>query len=140
MEFFSLIRAKHNLVFKLGLIAFVSFLLSIMLPYREVKGHKVDAFNAIWPYSDLITDQDFFIRKSELELKAEKEKIIKEAPLFFEARTEEKEARLKSFALLEKASPADYLLLKPLFDSIYKKGVIESIEDEVGAGRSGGVE
>ncbi len=130
MDIFSLVRAKHNLVFKLALIAFVSFLLALMLPYREVKGHKVDAFNAIWPYADLVTDQDFFIRKSELELKAEKEKIIRETPLFFEINTAEKEERLHQLAMLETTQPKTHAVLRPLFDSIYKKGIIESLDEE----------
>ncbi len=130
MDIFSLVRAKHNLVFKLVLIAFVSFLLALMLPYREVKGHKVDAFNAIWPYADLVTDQDFFIRKSELELKTEKEKIIRETPLFFEIVSTEKEQRLRELSLLETTQNKAYRVLKPLFDSIYKRGVIESMDEE----------
>ncbi|MCU0360206.1 MAG: HDIG domain-containing protein [Bacteroidia bacterium] len=131
MNVFSLVRAKHNLLFKLALIGFVSFLLSLMLPYREVKGHKVDAFNAVWPYADLVTDQDFFIRKSELELKTEKEKLIKDAPLFFEVSTLERDRLLREINLLELSQPNDFKVLKPLFDSIYKRGVIESMDEEL---------
>ncbi len=131
MELFALIRAKHNLVFKLLLIGLVSFLLALMLPYQKVKGHKVDAFNAIWPYADLVTDQDFFIRKSNLELKAEKEKIIQEAPLFFEIDVEEKEKKIRELEALEYSQAAKYRVLKPLIDSVYKRGVIESMDEEL---------
>ncbi|HQQ94183.1 MAG TPA: HDIG domain-containing protein [Bacteroidia bacterium] len=131
MDIFSIIRAKHNLIFKLILVTLVSFLLSLMLPNRQVKGHKVDAFNAIWPYPDLVTDQDFFVRKSELELKTEKEKIIKESPLFFEITNTERDEKLSRLELLNHSMPGVYKTLKPLFDSIYKRGVIESMDSEV---------
>ena len=130
MDIFSLIRAKHNLIFKLLLVTLVSFLLSIMLPDKQVKGHKVDAFNAIWPYPDLVTDQDFFVRKTELELKTEKERIIQEAPLFFESNTTEKEEKLKQLELLSASQPKIYKLIKPLFDSLYSKGIIESLDED----------
>src|SRR5688572_1859683 len=63
MDIFSFVRAKHNLVFKLLLVSLVSLLLALMLPDRQVKGHKVDGFTAVWPYPDLVTDQDFFVCK-----------------------------------------------------------------------------
>lgn len=129
MDIFSFVRAKHNLVFKLALVALISLLLALMLPNRPVKGHKVDGFNAIWPYPDLVTDQDFFVRKSELELKTEKEKLVRESPLFFEVDTRERHEKLQRLSLLAESYPEDYKLLKPLFDSVYKRGVIESMEE-----------
>ena len=129
MNFLSYIRAKHNLVFKLVLVALCSFFLSRMLPDKEVKGHRVDAFTAIWPYADLVTDQDFLIKKTEAELNAEKEELKREAPVFFERNNAEKNAKLKELEELKKNNPPAYKELKPLFDSIYQRGVIESIED-----------
>lgn len=101
-----------------------------MLPDKEIKGHRVDSFNAIWPYADLITDQDFLIRKTNEELKSEKEEIKKEAPYFFELNTVEKEQKLAEFKNLKEKNTKVYGLLKPLIDSIYKRGIIESVDDE----------
>ena len=58
MNILSYIRAKHNLVFKMLMVLLVSYLVALMLPNREVKGHKVDAFTAVWPYKDLVIEGD----------------------------------------------------------------------------------
>jgi hypothetical protein len=127
----SFIRAKHNLVFKLCIVAFCSFLLALMLPNKEIKGHRVDSFTAIWPYADLITDQDFLIRKTDEELKNEKEQIKKESPIFFELNTSEKDRKIKEFLNLKVSDPKAYQTLKPFIDSIYKRGIIESLDEDV---------
>lgn len=111
-------------------VAFCSFLVALMLPSKTVKGHKVDSFTPIWQYDDLIVESDFMISKTSWELKAEKEKIKKEAPLFFELRPEEKNAKISSLEQLKIGNSALYARLKPLFDSIYSRGVIESIANE----------
>ncbi|MBL7932432.1 MAG: HDIG domain-containing protein [Bacteroidia bacterium] len=116
-------------MFKLILVAICSFLLSLMLPNKEVKGPKVDSFTAVWPYSDLVTEKDFFITKTPQEVKNEKEQIKNNAPLFFVHDTTERNKKLREFALLEYRDPGSYYILKPLFDSIYKRGVIESIDE-----------
>ncbi len=80
MNILAYIQAKHNLVFKLIFVITCSFLLSLMLPDRPVKGHRVDSFNAIWTHEDLVVDQDFLIHKSPWEIRVEKERIKREAP------------------------------------------------------------
>lgn len=112
------------------MVAFCSLLLSLMMPNKEIKGHKVDSFTAIWPYADLIAESDFLISKTPLELKAEKEQIRRDAPVFFELNTTEKDKKWREFENLKITNPKNYKRLKPLFDTIYKKGVIESLEDE----------
>jgi cyclic-di-AMP phosphodiesterase PgpH len=112
------------------IVAFCSFLFALMLPNKEVKGHKVDSFTPIWPYADLVVDHDFLILKTQAELKEEKDVLKKEAPLFFEINNLERD---KKNALLENLSisdPKTYSLLKPLFQEIYQKGVIETIEED----------
>lgn len=116
-------------MFKLILVAFCSFILSLMLPNKEVKGHKVDSFTAVWPYSDLVTEKDFFITKTQQEVKLEKEHIKNNAPLFFVHDTIERNKKLRELHLLEYTDPSSYYILKPLFDSIYNRGVIESIDE-----------
>jgi cyclic-di-AMP phosphodiesterase PgpH len=127
MEVLAYIRAKHNLIFKLLLVAFVAFLLSIMLPDVAVKGHRVDDFTTVWSYSDLVTDKDFYVEKTPEELKAERDEIRREAPLFFESVANEKSQKLKNLEVLKISDPKSYQILKPLMDSIYRRGVIETV-------------
>lgn len=112
------------------IVAFCSFLFALMLPDKGVKGHKVDSFTAIWPYPDLVAEQDFLISKPIMELKAEKDQIKKESPLFFEVNNQERDRKLSQLESLEFTDPKTYRLLKPLFDSIYRRGVIESLDDD----------
>lgn len=112
------------------IVAFCSFLFALILPNKEIKGHKVDAFTAIWPYPDLVVDQDFLISKTPFELKLEKEQIRRESPLFFEANNSERDRKMSLLDNLELSDPKTYKVLKPLFDSIYKRGVIESVDEE----------
>lgn len=111
-------------------MAFCSFLFAIMLPNKEIKGHKVDSFTAIWPYADLVADQDFLISKTQAELKEEKDAIRNESPLFFEQNNVERDRKMSQLQNLESTDLRSYNLLKPLFDSIYSRGVIESMDEE----------
>jgi hypothetical protein len=126
----SLIRAKHNLVFKLLFVTVSSFVITWLQPQKNVNGHEVDAFDAVWPYQDLVLENDFFIKKPEKDLKNEYAEIEKEAPLFFEAHESERDQKLKELELLKSSSPATYKLLKGIFDSIYSRGVIETLSPE----------
>jgi len=127
VEILSYIQAKHNLIFKLVFVAFCSFLVAMLLPEKTVKGHRVDSFTPVWQYDDLIVESDFLISKSAQEVKTEKERIRLEAPLFFELRSEERDLKLKNLEQVEKVNPVLYNRLKPLFDSIYGRGVVENI-------------
>jgi len=124
------IQAKHNLVFKMIIVAFCSFLFALMLPDKQIKGHKVDSFTPIWPYPDLVLDQDFLISKSPLEVKSEKEQLKMESPLFFEINNTERDLKMNQLDNLEFSDAKTYNFLKPLFDSIYKRGIIENIEED----------
>jgi putative nucleotidyltransferase with HDIG domain len=124
------IQAKHNLVFKMMFVSLCSLFLAMMMPDKPVKGHRVDAFTAVWPYEDLVVERDFMIAKSPWELRMERERIRKEAPVFFELRTEERDRKIASLENLMYSDMAAYMKLKPLFDSIYSRGVIENIPEE----------
>src|SRR4051812_44800941 len=108
MNLLAYIQAKHNLIFKLVFVFFCSLLLAHMLPDRPVKGHRVDSFTAIWPFEDLVVEQDFLIGKSPWELRVERDKIRREAPLFFEERTEEREQKLAELDKLKFDQPILY--------------------------------
>jgi cyclic-di-AMP phosphodiesterase PgpH len=122
---FSFIQAKHNLIFKLVLVLFCSFLIARVLPNKAVKGHRVDSFTPVWQYTDLVVEQDLFIKKSDLELKTEKEQLAKNAPVFFELNLTEKDIKLAKLERLKPLKASLYAKLKPVFDSVYAKGVIE---------------
>jgi cyclic-di-AMP phosphodiesterase PgpH len=125
----SYIRAKHNLVLKLMLVAACSVAITVMLPKHEVKGHMVGSFDAIWAYPDLVTERDFYVKKTDSELKKEYQQIEKEAPLFFEVNTTDKISALKKLDHLKDTDPKLFKVLKPLFDSVYSRGVIETLAD-----------
>ncbi len=131
MNILAYIRAKHNLILKSLFVIVSSFILAFIQPKEEVKGHRVDSFDAIWPYKDLVLENDFFIKKSESELKEEYAQIEKDAPLFFEIDNNERELKLKQLELLKSSNNKAYNTLKPIFDSIYSKGVIETIPAEL---------
>lgn len=105
-----------------------SVFITILLPNKEVKGHSVGAFDAIWPSPDLVADQDFFFKKTPEEVDAEKKLLEKESPLFFEKKDDDATKKLSELELLKTNNLKVYTVLKPIFDSIYKRGVIESID------------
>ncbi len=104
-----------------------SFLLGLMLPDREVKGHRVDSFSTVWLYDDLVADQDLLIKKTPEELKAERDGIEKNVPVFFELNVDERNQKLARLDKLIQLDAVAYAELHPLFDSIYRRGVIEII-------------
>jgi cyclic-di-AMP phosphodiesterase PgpH len=123
----SYLQSRHNLVLKLLIVLLFSFIIAYLWPAGEVQGHKVGAFNAVWPYSDLIPKKDFYVKKTNPELEKDLKEIEQNAPLFFEENLSEKNEKLKLLESLKTQSPADYYLIKPLFDSIYQVGIIELV-------------
>ena len=75
MNILGYIQSKHNLIFKLLIVVSCSVFITALLPNKQVKGHSVGSFDAIWSSPDLIADQDFFLKKSQEEIDYEK-KII----------------------------------------------------------------
>ncbi len=128
MNFLAFIQSKHNLIFKLAIVFVCSVCITLLLPNKQVKGHRVGSFDAIWASPDLIAEDDFFLKKTDEEIAAEKKIIEKEAPLFFTNVNDEKTEKLKELELLKQNDNKLYLIVKPLIDSVYKRGVIESID------------
>ncbi|MDX2172838.1 MAG: HDIG domain-containing protein [Bacteroidota bacterium] len=116
---------------KLGVVIISALFISFLLPKTNVIGHKVGEFDAIWSYKDLVVENDFFTLKSKSEIENEKLLIEKDAPLIFEERNEEKIDKLQDLETLKLKNTKFYFVLKPVFDSIYKVGVIESIDDDL---------
>jgi len=127
----SYIRAKHNLILKSLFVLGSSFILAYIQPGREVRGHQVDSFDAVWPYKDLVMENDFFIKKTEKELKQEYAQIEKDSPLFFEINHTDRDLKLAKLSSLQSADGSKFDVLKNIFDSIYKKGVIETVPPEL---------
>lgn len=129
MNIVSYIRARHNLLLKLFMVALCSVAITAMIPKHEVKGHTVGAFDAVWTFKDLIAEKEFYVRKTDAELKAEYADIESKAPLFFEENTIDKINALSRFELLKDSEPKIYAALKPLLDSVYSRGVIQTLSD-----------
>ena len=108
------------------LVFVCSFLLALMLPQKATKGQHVDLFTRVWAYPDLTTDQDFLIKKTASELKQEKSEIENDAPVFLEQNVDERDLKIKALEKLLQSKPLIYAELQPLFDSIYRRGVVES--------------
>lgn len=131
MNLLAYIQAKHNLVFKLLLVVVCSLLIAAMLPDKPVKGHRVDSFTPVWPYDDLQVETDFFIRKTPWELRVEQERIKRDAPAFFERNQRDYQIKQDQLEALKQSSPAVYGKLKPLIDSVFKRGVIENVDADI---------
>jgi putative nucleotidyltransferase with HDIG domain len=125
---FEIVRAKHNLVFKVGMVFVVSWLIAAMLPDTDVKGHKIDAYTSVWPYADLSVSGDFYLEKSMEELKEEREKIRASAPLFFTHETLALNSANAALLSLKKIEPAAYNDLAPILESLYSAGVFETVD------------
>lgn len=128
MFLFDFIRAKHNLVFKLLFVFTGALILALLQPSIEVKGHKVDDFDAVWPYKDLIAEKEILIPKDEQSLKSELAQLKNSAPLFFFEDTVEKNKKLLKLKL-EVKDQIKYRSIMKVLDSIYRRGVIESVPD-----------
>lgn len=111
------------------LVFITSIIITIMLPAKQVKGHSVGGFDSIWPYQDLVLDKDFYVKKTDADLREEYAQIANEAPLFFEQNNTDKITRLKRFEIIADSDPKIYEVLKEAFDSIYKRGVIETLNE-----------
>lgn len=133
MNILEYIRAKHNLLLKLGIVCISTLFITYLIPNKNVIGHKVGEFDAVWSYKDLIVEDDFYTLKSKVEIDNEKLVLEKDAPLIFEENSEEKNSKLKNLEDLKLKNNKTYTLLKPLFDSIYSIGVIESIDVDLQA-------
>jgi putative nucleotidyltransferase with HDIG domain len=114
---------------KLLLVVVVSFIFTILLPGHKVNFHNVDEFDAVWPYKDLVLDEDLFIKKTDGQIKEEQDKIRKNASLVFNVNIREKEEKLQD---LLKNDAKLYSQLAPIFDSIYKIGVTQTNESAIG--------
>ncbi|MEI6021347.1 MAG: HDIG domain-containing metalloprotein, partial [Bacteroidota bacterium] len=128
MNLFEIVRAKHNLAFKLSMVFVVSYLVAFMLPNREVKGHKLDAYTSVWPYRDLVLDNDFYIEKSKEEIAEERKKIAGDSPLFFEYNSVENSKKDRQLDLLKDSDPKIYDEFLPLMADIYRKGIFEVVD------------
>lgn len=128
MNLLAFIQSKHNLIFKLLIVFVCSVCITLLLPDKQVKGHRVGSFDAIWASPDLIAEDDFFLKKTDEEIASEKKMIEKEAPLFFANVNDEKTEKLKELEFLKQSNIKLYQVLKPLIDSVYERGIIESID------------
>ncbi len=131
MNLFSLIRDKHSLVYKIVLYAFSILIISFLLPSKysyslnSIKGLK------IWPYKNLVAEKDFYLQKSDAEIKTEQNSVTRSSPLYFKENSKERDAKLTELNELIKNSPGNvvYKKTKLLLDTVYENGVIERVEE-----------
>lgn len=128
MNFLAFIRAKHNLIFKIGVTLLVALIIACLLPGKKIKSVNVGSFESVWKYDDLILEEDLLIPKSKKEIENERLQVIENNALVFEQNNEDLELKKNNlYKILKPKIVAKQLL--PLFDSIYKTGIIEQIED-----------
>jgi len=130
VNLFNLIRDKHSLVYKIALYFFSILIVAYLLPSKfeysvnSIKGLK------IWPFKNLISDHEFYLKKTESEFKKEKDDLAESAPMYFKESVTERDLKLAELSELVKKEKGIYLKVKTLLDSVYAKGVIEKIEDK----------
>ena len=127
MNWFSFIRDKHALVFKVILYLVSTIILTWLLPNGEK--YSLNTLRQLnhWPYPALKADREFYLKKSDLELKAEQGKILSESPLYYKENTSERDHLLNELdkELTGQALSKEMNQVKFLLDSIYSVGVIE---------------
>ncbi len=106
----------------------ISYLVALMLPNKEVKGHKLDSYTSVWPYRDLVLEDDFYIEKSKAEITEERKKIAATSPLFFEYNAAENAKKEKQLQTLKVNKPKVYDELMIVMAEIYRKGVFEMVD------------
>ncbi|MCA0431534.1 MAG: HDIG domain-containing protein [Bacteroidetes bacterium] len=128
MSILSFIRNKHNFVFKLIVVFIFSLVITFFLPKKAVNYHELTEFEAIWTYPDLILEEDLLISKTKKEIDDEKSELITQAPIYFQENKNELTLKLQEFEKLKTENNSSYRIIKPILDSIYKIGIIESVE------------
>jgi putative nucleotidyltransferase with HDIG domain len=123
------IRAKHNLLLKLFVVGVCAFIMALLHPKKEVKGFRPGKFDRIWTTSDLICQKPLYISKTKTELEKEYEDLAAEDPVFLDENLDERNEKLKEFQKLSATSHETFLLLKPWIDSIYARGISETLEE-----------
>lgn len=121
------IRNKHNLIFKVLMLCLFSLLISIQLPKENVNYHVLTEFEAVWTYPDLFLEEDLLITKTKADLEKEKLEIVDQAGIYFEERKDELTKKLENFESLKSTNKVVFSALKPLLDSIYRTGIIETL-------------
>lgn len=91
------------------------------MSFNTIKGLR------IWPYKDLISDADLFIKKDENTLKAEQNKVTNSSPLYYLIKSNEKEKNILELKnkINSGKNAAHLKLVMQLLDTVYAKGVIE---------------
>lgn len=132
MNLFNLIRDKHSLVYKIALYFLSILLVAYLLPSKfeysvnSIKGLK------IWPFKNLVTEHEFYLKKTDSEFKNEQSALLKSSPMYFKetvAERDQKLSELEEETVKEKNSNV-YKKAKVLLDSVYAKGVIETLNEK----------
>lgn len=132
MNLINIIRDKHSLVYKIVLYVISVVIVAYLLPAKyeyslnSIKGLK------IWPYKNLVAEREFYLQKTEAEFKGEQSALVKNSPMYFKETAEEKNLKLTELNEQIKSGINTRVLkkAKELLDSVYNKGVIETINEK----------
>jgi putative nucleotidyltransferase with HDIG domain len=109
-------------------IIIVAYLLPSKHQYsvNSIKGLK------IWPYKSLVADREFYLQKTDAEFKKEQNALVNSSVMYLKESVKEKEAKLNELNEELKTKANDRILKKAaiLLDSVYKRGIVEKIEDK----------
>jgi putative nucleotidyltransferase with HDIG domain len=126
MNFLSRLQSRHNLWLKILLVTVVSVVLTALLPHKQVNFHRVDEFDAVWPYKDLITEDVFYISKSDQELANEMNELETEGVQIFKEDLFLREQMSWKIAPFKSSAVPVLRKLYVLIDSLYSFGIVEN--------------
>lgn len=118
-------------MFKLTTVVFLAATIAFFLPKHRVTANRVNAFSALWNEEDLVTEQDFFIKKNKEEIEKEKERVKQNAIPVFEENKNEVYRQDSILQALKGKSEPYYKTIIAALDTFKKAGVIEQFRDKV---------
>jgi hypothetical protein len=93
---------------------------------NSIKGLK------IWPYKSLVSDREFYLQKSDAEFKNEQKSLANSSVTYLKESLSERDTKLSELNEELRSKPNDHVLknVKVLLDSVYKKGVVEKMDEK----------
>ncbi|MGZ3882914.1 MAG: HD family phosphohydrolase [Bacteroidia bacterium] len=133
MNILNLIRDKHSLVYKALLYFFSVAIIAYFLPSNTKFTRSSVVGLKTWPYENLVAESDIFVKKNEALIRSENRSIRESSPLYFTINNEERDKNLAELKAGIAAGGQSSILktAMQLLDSVYNKGVIETVEGDL---------
>ena len=130
-RFVSFLRDRHDEIYKIFLVLFSIAVIVYLFPKEGKFRYDIENLKGKpWPYEDLIAQFDFAINKSTEDIKQDKDDVMRNSKYYFRADDVAKEKargnyqeKLKEQLVKKRNAFIENGLA--LFDSVYKKGVIQ---------------